>query len=584
MFGRTGSSPIDQQLAKVLLANEANRGAANKVKEAFYALALEFYESKDQILTMYANAAYFGNQARGLNEAAQTYFQKSPATLSKVESAQLIVSISSPQDNNPSWAQNQTLAARYVHASSSEFIAPARAGLNAQNRARVRPAYFEAKSLSNAAQSCQLSLDQELNEKIRAAVKNGLASLQKKFVSNAAVVAIKLPANELIGLVGTPNPASQAPGYQINLALSPRAIGSTVKPFIYVKAFEKGLRPYTIVDDKEYKYITALGYPLYPKNFDYQYRGLVTLHYALSNSLNVPAVKVLEYVGQDNFDNFLTKNLDFKPVQPIAQYQLGIALGALEMPLLDLARFFTIFPNLGEFKPLKIGGAGCLTPLGPAAPQRVVAPHYVELVNKILSDRRTGVEQFSLASDLNLPFANYALKTGTSRDYRDSWVIGYTPDFLVGVWVGNADLSPTDNISGQKGAGRIWADVMNLLNSSAYSHKTQFNFDDVTTYQDTAETEFGLKGDDFAKIKNQLLQGAPADLITFPHDGDTILFEPKTEIALEASEPVKWFIDGQHFADGAKTYLKPAKVGVSKIKAQALQGSQAQEISIFLVN
>jgi penicillin-binding protein 1C len=116
------------------------------------------------------------------------------------------------------------------------------------------------------------------------------------------------------------------------MASSPRPIGSTVKPFIYLKAFEKGLRPYTLADDREYRYPIGTGFPLYPKNYDYTYHGIVTLHEALSNSYNVPAVKTLEYIGTDNFANFLRTDLNFKPIQPLENYALGIALGELEMP------------------------------------------------------------------------------------------------------------------------------------------------------------------------------------------------------------------------------------------------------------
>jgi penicillin-binding protein 1C len=281
-------------------------------------------------------------------------------------------------------------------------------------------AYFEVQSfLDDITQNDSLTIDKELTEKLRDIVKRNIDNLKFKNAKNAALVVIKLPENELLSLIGSPNPESIEEGYKINMLEQPRPIGSTIKPFIYLESFEKGLRPYTLVEDREYKYITALGFPLYPKNFDYKYRGEVNLHYALSNSLNVPAVKVLEYVGLEDFYNFLKKDLGLEPVQDLDNYQLGIALGSLEMSLLDLAKYFTIFPNSGILKELKISSNSLSSP-----EKEVAKPEYIQLVNKILNDRKTGVEQFGLKSELNLFQENYALKTGTSRNFKDSWIIG----------------------------------------------------------------------------------------------------------------------------------------------------------------
>src|SRR3989338_2381195 len=138
------------------------------------------------------------------------------------------------------------------------------------------------------------------------------------------------------------------------MAIKPRPVGSTIKPFIYLKGFEKGLRPYTLVNDREYKFPIATGFPLYPKNYDGAYRGIVPLHEALSGSLNVPTVKTLEYVSLSDFYSFLEHTLGFKPLQTWDSYQYGIALGGLEMDPLTLAHLMTTFGNQGELTPLKL--------------------------------------------------------------------------------------------------------------------------------------------------------------------------------------------------------------------------------------
>ena len=389
------------------------------------------------------------------------------------------------------------------------------------------------------------------------------------------MIIIKLPENELLTLIGSPDPNSFEEGYQINMLKEPRPIGSTIKPFIYLKSFEKGLRPYTLIDDREYKYITAIGFPLYPKNFDYKYRGEVSLHYALSNSLNVPSVKVLEYVGLKEFYNFLEQDLEFKPIQNLENYQLGIALGALEMNLFNLAEYFTIFPNEGILKGVKI------YPDKAISEKQIAQLEYIQLINKILNDRKTGIEQFGLKSDLNLFQKNYALKTGTSRNFRDSWVMGYTPDFLVGVWVGNSDNSPMNKISGQIGAGRIWGEIMELLLNSEYNKKTPFEFNLLKEFYNESSIEYGLADDNYEKALNNLKEEDSA-LILKPHQGDAFLLEKNTKIILTAKKSVKWFINDKFLEEGEKIFFNPKKIGDYQIKAES--PNNFQEIITISIN
>jgi penicillin-binding protein 1C len=552
-FGpKGGSSTITQQLVKILLGKELERSLKNKIIESLYTLSLELYQSKEAILKMYVNSIYFGNQAQGLAEASQLYFGVSPDMLTDDQILQLLAAIPSPTENN-------LTAQKYSHSSKS---------------------YFELRTLINDSSNIhQLTIDEELTEKIRQTVDRNIEDLRFRGAKNAAVVIIKLPENEILSLIGSPDPSYFAEGYQINMLQEPRPIGSTIKPFIYLKAFEKGLRPYTLVDDREYKYITAIGFPLYPKNFDYKYRGEVSLHYALSNSLNVPAVKVLEYVGLEDFYGFLEEDLEFEPIQDLNNYQLGIALGVLEMNLMDLAHYFTIFPNNGVLKPLKIYPEG-----KPAASygagQIIAEPKYVQLINKILNDRKTGIEQFGLESDFNLFQPNYALKTGTSRDFRDSWVVGYTPDFLVGVWVGNHDNTTMEGITGQQGAGRIWAETMDVLLNSEYNKKTPFEFNLLKEFYEKGVVEYGLPGDNYENYLN-VLKERDLTLILHPHDGDVFLLEEDTKIILEAKESVKWFINEEFLDEGQDYIFIPQRAGQYQISAEGIGGPQ-EIITIYI--
>ena len=355
------------------------------------------------------------------------------------------------------------------------------------------------------------------------------------------------------------------------MAVSPRPIGSTVKPFIYTQAFEEGARPYTLVDDREYRFEIGTGFALYPKNFDGQYRGLVTLHQALSNSLNVPSVKTLEFVGVNTFGDLLEHTLGFRPRQSIQTYSLGIALGGLEMDPLTLANYFTVFQNEGVLKPLAVAQSGD-TPHTIPPPmakligisQPVFHPALVELTNKILSDRQTGVDQFGIKSNLNLTATNYAVKTGTSYNYHDSWTVGYTPDFLVAVWLGNSDNTAIHKTTGQSGAGRVWHDTMELLLNSPYNKKTPFTFSHVASYMNSGSLDYGLEGDNYDKVRNLLID---SDIILTPHDGDEFLYDPKMRIPLRSRGTVQWLINGVSRDSNQEFSWTPPTPGKYKIEA-----------------
>ena len=585
---RKASSTITQQLVKVLLGNESNRTLHNKITEILYTVALELFQSKETILTMYTNSVYFGNQTQGLFAASRAYFGVDPELLSDSQIVQLLATINRPTSNNPSQPTNKPsslLLASLLHVPATEDMFQGHQETNTKAKtyfAKDHASFELLPFLPSLPASCQFTIDLELTRKVRKIVEQTIAQLKAKDARNAAVVVIKLPENELLAMVGSPDPDSFQDGYKINMALEPRPIGSTIKPFIYMKAFEKELRPYTLVDDREYKYITALGFPLYPQNFDSKYRGEVTLHYALSNSLNVPAVKVLEYVGLENFYQFLERDLEFTPIQDFENYQLGIALGTLEMSLFDLAHYFTIFPNKGMLSPTTVfRDNSCAKQEQNATEKRVGEEPYVQLLNKILNDRVTGIEQFGLVSELNLFQDNYALKTGTSRDFQDSWVIGYTPDFLVGVWLGNADATSTDKLSGQIGAGKIWAQTMELLLHSPYNDKTPFDFSHVKGFQKTAYIEYGLLGDNY-EYHRDILKAQDTSLIVEPHGGDVFLLQTNSHIMLQAKKVVRWFVNGEPQGSGSSLSFVPSTPGEHTIQAIA-EDQQEETITIDIV-
>ena len=580
---RAGSSTLTQQLVKTLLANENQRSWTNKIKELFYTFALEWRTNKNDILTMYLNSAYFGSQSQGLKQAALDYFNQPAENLNDAQILSLLAALNSPSQNQPGTVSNlkqaKALAADFKINIADADWQNLTANQSAQNLRTSGPA-FEVKSLNlNCPTNCHLTLDSQLTENVRAILQKDLTSPALDTAENGGVVIIKLPENEILSIVGSPDPSSQLAGMQLNMAIKPRAIGSTSKPFIYMNAFQQGARPYSLVDDTEIKYQLATGFDFFPKNFDGQYRGLVTLHQALDNSLNIPSVQVLSFVGLDNFYKFMYNQMGFTPTQPLENYELGIALGGLESDLLTLSNYFTIFPNQGILKPLMIyqntSSPYYKDPMAKliTEPKQVGQEPMVELVNKILNDRDTGIDQFGIVSNLNLPYKNYGVKTGTSRDYLDSWTVGYTPDFLVGVWVGNSSNKPMNQITGLVGAAKIWHEVMQIMYNSSYNKNTPLNFNKVQYVQSGNTLDFGLADDNYQTARNIMLTN---NLILSPHDGDKYLLLPGTTIPLSASEDVTWSVNGTIFAKSQKTFWPPTAPGSYTITAEPSDGKKEQ--------
>lgn len=581
---RGGSSTLTQQLVKILLGNTNDRSLTNKLREFLYTESLELHASKQQILLMYLNSAYFGPSSQGIKDASLYYFGVPPENLNDAQILSLLATLNSTSLAQPTYSPNlaraKLLAKHFklnIPDETWKNISLAKTGNYRQN-----PESFELGSLNVPCQnSCQLTLDSDLTKNIRDILRRNLQSVSLQTASNGAVVVIKLPENQILSLVGSPDPSSADLGQQLNMAIKPRPIGSTAKPFIYLKAFEQGARPYSLVDDTEMKYQLGTGFDFFPQNFDGQFRGLVTLHQALDNSLNIPSVQVLSFVGLDKFYNFLSQDLLFKPQQPLENYELSIALGGLEVDPLTLSYYFSLFPQQGWLKPLTIykNGYSSLPYYQPPMaqpldePKKIGQEAEVELVNKILNDRKTGVDQFGIKSNLNLPFANYAVKTGTSRDYHDSWTVGYTPDFLVAVWIGNSDNRAMKQITGLAGAAKVWHEVMNLMYNTDYNKNTPFNFDKIQYIQSGDTLDFALAGDDYSSAREIMLH---PQLMLNPHEGDQFLLQSGASITLSASAEVDWSVNGQFFAHAQKTFYPISKTGSLTIKAASSDGKTQQ--------
>ncbi len=302
-----------------------------------------------------------------------------------------------------------------------------------------------------------------------ATAREQIAELAGRNAHNAAVVIIDPHTTEILAMVGSVDYQNAAIDGQVNVALAPRQPGSTLKPFIYAAALDAGWTPATIIWDTP----TDFGGGYRPQNYDNQFHGPQRLRMALAGSLNIPAIKTLQHVGLDHFLDLLHA-LGITTLQERGRYGLAVALGAAEVRLLDLTAAYSALANQGQARPpvalLRVttnaGEAFDITP-PPARP--ALGPRSAQiayLITDILSDNAARTPIFGPNSVMRLDGDRpAAVKTGTSNDFKDSWAIGYTPDLVVGAWVGNSDNTPMQEVAGANGAGQIWRAIMEQAHS-----------------------------------------------------------------------------------------------------------------------
>jgi penicillin-binding protein 1C len=477
----SGGSTLTQQVIKNVY--HFPRNWFGKILEIWYALRLEISRSKDEIITQYLNRVPYGNQTFGINAASWLYFDKPPSHLSLAEAAFLAGLPRGPSLYNPyrhrlrAKKRQREVLRRMLHKgmiTQQDYRKALKEPLNliAPERSFRAPHFCdlilsrispkERKNIS----SIRTTLDFELQKDVEVLVKNYVKSLKKWDVTNAAVLIMDNQSGEILCLVGSVDFFDSEHSSQVNGAVSLRQPGSTLKPFTYGLALEEGMTPATLILDTEIR-IRSKGSDYVPRNYDGKYHGWVRLREALACSYNVSAVRVLQKIGVDSLLHRL-KKLGFASLdQGASYYGLGLTLGGGEVTLLELTRAYSTLGRGGLFKKEKLfleikdiqGGA---KPFPNSPLVRVFSPEISYIITHILADRDARIPAFGEGSVLSLPFP-CAVKTGTSGNFRDNWTIGYTPDYTVGVWVGNFDGSPMQNVSGVSGAGPLFRDIMLLL-------------------------------------------------------------------------------------------------------------------------
>lgn len=493
----SGASTITQQLVRTLYPDSigSERSYLRKLREAIVAYRFTQHYSKAQILEMYLNTVYYGNRSYGIDAAAQAYFDKHPWDLTLGEAALLAGLPQAPSLYDP--VQHYELAKarqRYVleqmvrqgmispaeaEAAYAEPLAPQ----TREGRYQLAPHFvnfvkyyleqrYGAAALYRGGLVVRTTLDYGLQERAQALVSAGVAGLAPWDANNGALVALLPWSGEVVAMVGSADYHNAAIDGQVNVAVRERQPGSAIKPLTYLAAFEQGWYPGTIVFDYGKRWPTpGAPEPVYaPHNYDQRFYGAISVREALANSLNIPAVQALDYVGLERFVG-LAHRMGIRSGlwRGPSFYGLALTLGGGEVSLLELSNAFATLANNGRYVPytplleVRDGQGQLLYALDRAgalaAGEQVVKAEHAYQITHILADNQARSLLFGANSPLVLPELGgrpVAAKTGTTSDTRDGWTLGYTSDLVVGVWVGNTDNHPMRNLTGVAGAAPIW--------------------------------------------------------------------------------------------------------------------------------
>ena len=484
-----GGSTITQQLVKTALLS-SERTITRKIKEVILALWTEKIYSKDKILEMYLNQVPYGGSSYGIREAAKTYFGKEPQKLTLEEAAFLAglpqaPSIYSPY-NNPQEAlkrRNEVIEAMknqgYIneiskirYQKSKMEVLPPKTSIQAPHFVfyvkNQLVNYYGIKTVEEGGLKVTTTLDNNIQQEAEKILKEELEKINYLNVTNGAILVTRPSTGEILAMVGSVDYFSLPYG-AFNVTTALRQPGSAIKPIMYSLALQKNYTAASILDDSPVVFNIAGSEPYRPVNYDNKFHGKMPLRYALANSYNIPAVKTLNNLGVDSFIDFATK-MGISTWNDKSQYGLSLTLGGGEVTMVDMAEVFGVLANSGYkmpinyFQKIKDIDGNVLREMMPFKIKEIDSA-IAFIINDILSDNFARTSAFGGRSALEIPGYKVAVKTGTTNDKKDNWTIGYTPEFLVVVWVGNNDNTSMNSYltSGITGAAPIWNRVMSYL-------------------------------------------------------------------------------------------------------------------------
>lgn len=560
-----GASTLTMQLAGLLddgLARPAGgRSAAQKLGQAVTAVQLERHWRKSQILEAYLNSVPLRGELVGVSAIAQTLFGKHASGLDDTEAAIVAALVRAPNAAPARVAQRacEVLQQQSLGCEGLALITEAalarRGGMPLGEQ--LAP-HFARQVIDPAGAPRQAStLDARVQRLAIASLRRQLAELSGRNVEDGAIVVLDNASGEVLAWVGANGATSAAA--QVDGVLARRQPGSTIKPFVYQLAFERRLlTPASLLDDSPAQIATAAGLYL-PQNYDRDFKGWVSVRTALGNSLNVPAVRAGAMLGPDALFERLA-DVGLAPSESGGYHGHALALGSADVTLLGLTNAYRALARGGVYSAPSLRGGG-------QPGRRVAEAASVHLVVDILADNAARSRTFGLASSLaTRGFA--AVKTGTSKDLRDNWCIGFTDRYTVGVWVGNAGGEAMHEVSGVSGAAPIWHEIVSALHAARPSRAPARPAGVVSQRvafeagREPPRDELFLAGSEQAQLRDSA-QLAPQRTfgITSPRDGSRFALDPDIppvaqQIVFEG-ERGTWVLNGRRVGQGTSIHWAP---------------------------
>lgn len=543
--GVRGASTITEQTVRIL--HPRPRTLWSRWIEGFEAVSLERHANKEQILEFYLNQVPYAAQRRGVKQAARYYFNRELSTMDVKETLALAVLPRAPSAYD-----------LYRH---PERITPAVLRLaDAMNLPNGDELRGEAFHLSRPALPVEAShfvgyvrelmpqqpqrlvttLDASLQRQAETLLAQRLHMLKSKQVHNGALLVADHTTGEILAWA-----VAGEGGEAIDAVRTPRQPGSAMKPFLYALALDSGWSPATILEDAPLSESINAGLHRFT-NYSHTFYGKVTLREALGNSLNIPAVHTIGFVGVERYLDTLHRLGMQSLTQSADYYNEGLALGDGEITLLELTQAYAALANRGMYRPL----TAVLSQDAREAPARIYSDESASLTANILSDPWARQWEFGLGSVLNMPVQT-AVKTGTSTDYRDAWAMGFNARYVVGVWMGNLDGTPTDGVTGSTGPAQVLHSVfagmnLNQATTGLYLSPRLLRKDICITRgagaRCTPRTEYFLPGSEPQQaLKTEPLHPA----LVSPADGLMLAYDPRLPSDKQAFEFVAQGIGSQ---------------------------------------
>lgn len=582
-----GASTITMQLAGLLdddlRRRNSPRSFSQKLSQVMVAQLLERNWRKDQILEAYLNLVSFRGELVGIHALSRVLFGKHPGGLNQREAAIAVALIRGPNatparvtERACRVLQEQRAGQQCKDLESFTLLALARTGSNSEvvvtTTAPQLAPHLARKLLRTPGQALRSTLDAGVQRVATDALQRQLAALTDRNIQDGAILAIDNASGDVLAWVGSSSTFSNAA--EVDGVVALRQAGSTLKPFLYEMAIEKKwMTAASLLNDAAINLPTASGLYI-PQNYDKQFKGLVSVRTALGSSLNIPAVRTLVTVTPTAFFQRL-QNLGFQLRESGDYYGYSLALGSADVSLLALTNAYRALANQGRY-------SGVRTTLTdpPVKMSKAMDPGATFIIGDILSDRSARSRTFGLENALSTRVWT-AVKTGTSKDMRDNWAVGYSDRYTVGVWVGNASGLPMWDVSGVTGAAPIWQEVMQYLHARDQQRqrlpaKPEGVVEQDIRYQDKQEAprqEYFLAGTEQALIKTARSDDIGV-AIRYPTAGMLVALDPdippeRQRIRFQAGGVSNgaWRLDGKLLA-AAEAPLKNGKKKIGRTPAQ----------------